>query len=106
MPRIGVFTTKGVNMEKEGVMPDVLVEAQPEELAKGIDAQLEKAVEVLTVEVAEWKRAKDDRCGDPSPSPPAAAAGPGPRDGHAAGRAEVESAPSSCCRPPCDRHLH
>jgi tricorn protease len=56
IPRIGVFTMKGVNMDKEGVVPDVLVEPHPDQLAKGIDAQLDKAVEVLLVEVAEWKK--------------------------------------------------
>jgi C-terminal processing protease CtpA/Prc len=45
-------------MEREGVSPDVVVDAPPEELAKGIDAQLKKAVEVLGVEVAEWKKAR------------------------------------------------
>ena len=46
-PRIGVHTVKGVNMEKEGVMPDILIEPHPDQLARGIDVQLEKAVEVL-----------------------------------------------------------
>jgi tricorn protease len=58
LPRTGVFTARGVNMEKEGVTPDVIVEAPPEELARGLDAQLKKAVDVLTVDVAEWKKAK------------------------------------------------
>jgi tricorn protease len=56
IPRIGVFTAKGVNMEKEGVRPDVLVETHPDQLAKGLDLQLDKAVEVLTEEVAQWKK--------------------------------------------------
>jgi tricorn protease len=56
LPRIGVFTTKGVNMDKEGVVPDVLVEAHPDQVAKGVDAQLEKAVEVLQADLAEWKK--------------------------------------------------
>src|SRR5262249_45230195 len=42
-PRIGVHTVKGVNMEKEGVMPDIVVEPHPDELARNIDRQLEKA---------------------------------------------------------------
>ena len=58
LPRTGVFTARGVNMEKEGVQPDVAVDAPPEELAKGTDPQLKRAVEVLGVEVAEWKKAK------------------------------------------------
>jgi tricorn protease len=56
IPRIGVYTTKGVNMEKEGVQPDVLVEDHPDQLARGIDAQLDKAVEVLQGEVLAWKK--------------------------------------------------
>jgi tricorn protease len=56
IPRIGVYTTKGVNMEKEGVTPDVLVEEHPDQLAKGIDAQLVKAVEVLQQDVVAWKQ--------------------------------------------------
>ncbi len=55
-PRLGVYTIKGVNMDKEGVAPDVAVENHPEQLAKGIDAQLDKAVEVLRQDVVEWKK--------------------------------------------------
>src|SRR5439155_20846794 len=47
LPRTGVFTSRGVNMEREGVIPDVQVQATPEELAKGLDQQLKKAVEVV-----------------------------------------------------------
>jgi tricorn protease len=57
IPRMGVYTASGSNMENEGVAPDVLVEQQPEELAKGIDPQLDKAVEVLQQEVVAWKKA-------------------------------------------------
>ena len=57
IPRIGVYTPTGVDMDKEGVRPDVLVEPQPDQLAKGRDAQLDKAVEVLQTEVVEWKKA-------------------------------------------------
>jgi tricorn protease len=58
LPRTGVFTARGVNMEKQGVQPDVAVDASPEDLAKGTDPQLKRAVDVLGVEVAEWKKAK------------------------------------------------
>jgi len=71
LPRTGVFTTKGVNMEREGVIPDVLVDALPEDVAKGNDAQLKKAVEVVTVEVAEWKRAKSTGIAATKATPPA-----------------------------------
>ena len=58
-------------MEKEGVIPDVLVDATPEDLAKGIDTQLKKAVDVVTVDVAEWKRARTTGIAT-KPAPPAA----------------------------------
>jgi len=56
IPRIGVYTPAGVDMDKEGVRPDVLVEPHPDQVAKGEDVQLEKAVEVLRGEVADWKK--------------------------------------------------
>jgi tricorn protease len=78
LPRTGVFTNKGVNMEREGVMPDVVVDASPEDLVKGNDPQLKKAVDVVTAEVAEWKRAKTTgiaaRPAPPASSPPTAPA--------------------------------
>lgn len=73
LPRIGVWTTKNVNMEKEGVKPDVLVGRTPEEEAKGVDAQLEKAVTVIKEDVAVWKKkngteavTSSDKSGDKS----------------------------------------
>ena len=77
LPRIGVFTAKGVNMEKEGVQPDVAVEALPEDLAKGFDAQLKRAVDVLSGDVAEWKKVRSSATvtgpgGAPATMPPAA----------------------------------
>jgi tricorn protease len=56
VPRLGVYTAKGINMEKEGVAPDVLVEPQPDQLAKGIDVQLDRAVDVLKQDVVAWKK--------------------------------------------------
>lgn len=56
VPRTGVYTIKGVNMEKEGVNPDILVPQHPDQVAKGIDPQLDKAVEVLTQDVIAWKK--------------------------------------------------
>jgi tricorn protease len=58
IPRIGVYTNKGVNMEKQGVMPDVPVEVTPLDWAKGIDGQLLKAVDVVSLDVKEWKRTR------------------------------------------------
>lgn len=71
LPRAGVWTTKNVNMEREGVTPDVPVDATPEELAKGTDPQLKKAVEVLTSEVVEWKKARSVGVAAAPPTPPA-----------------------------------
>ena len=74
IPRIGVFTNRNVNMDKDGVMPDVAVEITPEDWAKGLDPQIAKSVEVLTVEVAAWKKAKAPPVGtttsEPKPSDP------------------------------------
>jgi tricorn protease len=58
IPRTGVYTTKGVNMEREGVLPDFLVEPTPDQLAKGIDPQIDKAVEVVMQDVAQWKKTR------------------------------------------------
>jgi tricorn protease len=56
VPRIGVFTPQGQNMEKIGVAPDFAVEVLPDHLAKGVDPQLEKAVQVVQTDVVEWKK--------------------------------------------------
>jgi tricorn protease len=59
LPRIGVYTNKNVNMDKQGVIPDVAVETTAEEWAKGVDAQIGKAVQVLTTDVVAWKAMKN-----------------------------------------------
>jgi tricorn protease len=59
IPRTGVFTSKGVNMEKQGVIPDVAVEITPDDWAKGIDSQLRKAVDVVAVDIREGKAKKN-----------------------------------------------
>ena len=68
-PRIGVHTVKGINMEREGVMPDVLIEPHPDQLTRGIDVQLEKAVQVLTQEVTAWKKTRPPAIGATSANP-------------------------------------
>ncbi len=60
IPRAGGFTLKGVNMEREGVTPDVEIEDLPDQLAKGIDAQLDKSVEVLKTDVIVWKQTRSN----------------------------------------------
>src|SRR5262249_51657079 len=61
VPRVGVATVKGVNMEKEGVTPDYVVDVHPDQLARGVDAQLAKAVEVLHQDVVAWRKAGGER---------------------------------------------
>jgi tricorn protease len=56
VPRLGVYTTSGINMDKAGVAPDVVVDLQPDEVAQGKDAQIAKAVEMLAKDVEAWKR--------------------------------------------------
>jgi tricorn protease len=75
IPRIGVYNVKGENMEKVGVTPDVPVQTHPDQIAKGQDAQLDKAVEVLVQDVAEWKKTHQNLAqtaadGKPAASPP------------------------------------
>jgi tricorn protease len=80
-PRIGVFTTKGVNMEREGVQPDVLVDEHPDQLAKGVDPQLDKAVEVLRQDVVAWKAKQQSAAGvasSPGEAKPAETKPPAP----------------------------
>lgn len=89
-PRTGVVTLKGVNMEKEGVMPDYMVDIHPSDLAHGLDPQLEKAVEVLQQEVAAWKKSQPPNKGAagaaiPGIVPPMPEASPMPRPAEGAG---------------------
>jgi tricorn protease len=51
LPQIGIYTNSGLNLEMAGIQPDFAVEAKPDQLARGIDAQITKAVEVLGAEV-------------------------------------------------------
>jgi tricorn protease len=82
VPRTGVYTLKGVNMEREGVMPDVVVEPNPDQLARGQDIQLDRAVEVLAQDVAAWKKAHPGVAFVPRDRrPPTPAAGPAPVPG-------------------------
>ena len=50
-PGSGVWTVKGQNMENYGVPPDIYVDNTPADFAKGRDAQIEKAIEVLKAEM-------------------------------------------------------
>jgi tricorn protease len=82
-PRIGVLTVKGVNLEKAGVTPDVEVLAHPDQLARGEDPQLDRAVAVLEQDVAAWQKAHPPLAilppfGPAGPSPAVAPTGPAP----------------------------
>ncbi len=77
-PRIGVHTIKGINMEKEGVMPDVLVEPHPDQLARGQDVQLDRAVEVLALDVAAWRKTRPPSA---APAIGGTQTGPAPKGG-------------------------
>jgi tricorn protease len=73
IPRIGVYAPGNVDMESKGVAPDVLVEQNPDDVAKGQDPQLDKAVEVLTQDVVAWKKAHAGVASKPDEAKPAAA---------------------------------
>jgi C-terminal processing protease CtpA/Prc len=70
VPRIGVWTTGGVNMDREGVKPDVLVESHPDEGLRGGDAQLDRAVEVLETDVVAWKKKRGGDLARPDATKP------------------------------------
>ncbi|MBI4893357.1 MAG: PD40 domain-containing protein [Acidobacteria bacterium] len=50
-PGAGVYTAKGENMENYGVQPDVYVDNLPADFLAGKDAQISKAVELLSAEI-------------------------------------------------------
>ncbi|HEY8503327.1 MAG TPA: S41 family peptidase, partial [Gemmataceae bacterium] len=79
VPRTGVFRADGVNMEREGVRPDVLVVPHPAQVAAGEDPQLERAVEVLLGDVEAPKKQRPAVAGAPpaAPAPPAQNSGAG-----------------------------
>jgi tricorn protease len=79
LPRTGVYTVQGVNMEKQGVIPDVAVETDPADHAKGIDTQLGRAVAVLTDDVVAWKRARGTPTGTAPATVPTMPVAPMPR---------------------------
>jgi tricorn protease len=63
IPRIGVYTNLGVDMDTVGVAPDIFVEPMPDDLKKGIDAQLQKAVEVILkdMQAGELKKSGNEK---------------------------------------------
>jgi tricorn protease len=72
MPRIGVYRNETVNMDKEGVKPDVAVDISADDWKAGRDPQITKAVEVLTADVKAWKATKGGTgvaTSEPKPEP-------------------------------------
>lgn len=56
-PDYWIYDTNGEwIVENEGVVPDIIVDLHPEEVARGYDAQLMKAVEVLMQKIEEEPR--------------------------------------------------
>lgn len=56
MPFRGWYTINdGEDMERHGAVPDFVVWPQPGDVAKGKEAQIEKAVEVLQADVKAWQ---------------------------------------------------
>ena len=49
LPIFGWYTSKGDCLEGKGVLPDVLVEVDPCQLNAGVDQQMNKAIEILSV---------------------------------------------------------
>jgi tricorn protease len=78
IPRIGVYTKDGVNMEKQGVQPDVPVEMTPDDWFRGVDGQLLKAVQVVSADAIAWKKAKAGLAGGAATTTPTPAAPPMP----------------------------
>ncbi len=48
VPDYRIYTPDGQwTVENEGVTPDIIVELDPKQMANGVDAQLQKGIEVL-----------------------------------------------------------
>ena len=52
-PNLAFYTDDGFRVENEGVAPDIEVEQWPEQVIKGYDPQLEKAIEIALKELKE-----------------------------------------------------
>jgi tricorn protease len=55
LPFRGWFLPDGADMERNGCVPDVFVEAQPLDLARGVDRALDAAVKALAEDVAAFR---------------------------------------------------
>ena len=103
LPRTGVFTNKGVNLERHGVIPDVAVAIAPEDWAKGIDTQLLKAVDVVAIDVKDWKAKKASTATDGVATPTPAPTGSGGSAPTPAPVAPMPKTPPTPSEPPVAR---
>lgn len=55
LPRIGWYSIEGKNLENWGIEPDILVEQEPADRARGKDTQLERAVGEVMSQIGEEK---------------------------------------------------
>ena len=55
--RYGWFVRDGTDMEHHGAKPDFEVDDHPADVNKGVDRQLDKAIDVLAEEVRAWREA-------------------------------------------------
>lgn len=55
LPSRGWYLLDGEDMEMNGCVPDVVIWPTPGESARGVDRQLDRAVEMLKEDVAAWK---------------------------------------------------
>ena len=60
-------------LQREAVQPDVLVEPTPEQVARGADPQVEKAVDVLRQDVLVWKKQRSEPAAKSDGAAPASA---------------------------------
>ena len=70
LPRTGIYSVAGTNLEKQGVAPDILIEADPGDRLSTTDSQLAKALDVLRSDVASWQKAKAALAAAPIPGGP------------------------------------
>ena len=77
MPRTGIYSVSGVNLEKQGVLPDVAIDSDPGDRLSDSDTQLSKAVGVLRADVVSWQKAKAGVAVAPGPKSTIPVVGPG-----------------------------
>ena len=98
IPRVGWYGLNGENLEHLGVPPDILVEETVDDRLKGLDPQLDRALEVILSEIrpaggAPTPAAPEKKPEAPAPeSPKPDPARPEASGGHGGGSGTTESA--------------